>query len=151
MLKNVAKMWGERSELLKKDIMELLKENPSLGDIEYKDIVRLALDAILYDCRLDLDCIHEVDDGDYQGNLIYLIPFNVYQPSENDYLMTYIGYGSCTVCDTLQRISDGYNFDYEQQIADMMSLCKDIIEHIIRPYNFGWRKDDEWAEATVDA
>lgn len=151
MLKIIAKAWGERSELLKKEVTDLLTENTTLMDIEYKDIVRLAFDTILYDCELDLDNIHEIDDGDYQGILAYLIPFNVYTPNENDYLMTYIGYGSCEVCDVLQRISDNYDYEeLEERVTDMMGVCKDILTNTIRPYNFGWRKDDEWAEAIVD-
>lgn len=112
----------------------------------YEDLVKLSVKHILNDNineddEWDVDNISEIDNGDYQGTLLYLIPKKTYQPNEYEYLMTYVGYGSCSGCDTLINIQDS---DSEDSIEDYMCLCKDIICNIIKPYNFGWREDDKY-------
>lgn len=73
----------------------------------YEDIVKLVIEAINpeqeYDAP-DFDRIHQIDDGDYQGTLVFVIAAVGYQPS--DYWCVFIGYGSCSGCDTLQSIND---------------------------------------------
>lgn len=72
--------------------------------------------------------ICEIDDGDYQGTLLFLAPENCYQP--NAYFYTKVWYGSCTVCDTLQHIQSenpgGYPTD--DQVKDYMSLCLNMLQ-----------------------
>jgi hypothetical protein len=51
----------------------------------------------------DKDRIHKIDDGDYQGTLVFVIGAQGYQPDE--YWYTKVGYGSCSECDTLEGIS----------------------------------------------
>ena len=98
----------------------------------------------------DVGNITEIDNGDYQGTLLYLIPRDTYQPSEYDYLMTYVNYGSCSGCDTLQAIQ---NYEKEEitegQLKDFMSLCKDLICCMIKPYNCGWREEEEFLPVEV--
>lgn len=97
--------------------------------------------------KLDLDNIVEINNGGYQGTLLYLIPFYTYQPSESEYLMTYIGYGSCSCCDTLQGLElwgDYTEEEYENVIKGHISLARDILSHVIRPYNTGWRNDERF-------
>ena len=59
--------------------------------------------------------------------------------------MTYAGYGSCSVCDTLLSITDydtyGKKFN-EHQVNALLTLCKDILTNTIKPYNYGWRYKD---------
>lgn len=111
----------------------------------YEDLVKLSVKYILNDNideddKWDSDNITEIDNGHYQGTLLYLIPKKTYQPDEREYLMTYVGYGSCSGCDVLECILD----KSEDKIKDYMLLCKDIISNIIKPYNFGWREDDKY-------
>lgn len=95
--------------------------------------------------NLFIDRVHEIDDGDYQGTLIYLIPFNSYQPDPEDYRMTFAWYGSCSGCDALQSAQSwGDGKLTEQQVKDFMSICKDLICNAIKPYNYGWRHDDRF-------
>ena len=88
-----------------------------------------------------------MDNGDYQGTLLFLIPCDTYQPSEYEYLLTYVGYGSCSGCDALMSIqSDG---DYGEkltngQVRDIMCLCLNIIANMIKPYNSGWRNEEQF-------
>ena len=50
--------------------------------------------------------IHVIDDGDYQGTLLYIIPEKGYQPSE--YWAVKVSYGSCSGCDTMESIRSDY-------------------------------------------
>ena len=150
MLKVLVEKWNKNKERLSKAL-----RRTDLEHVDYKDLVRLTFDEIYNDGvgdedylwygKLDTKHITEVDDGDYQGTLLFLIPFNRYQPTECDYLMTYIGYGSCSGCDTLQGIQNDlpcYGQPTEQNIADFMGLCRDIICNTIKPYNSGWRYEE---------
>ena len=90
--------------------------------------------------------ITQVDNGDYQGTLLFLIPRNTYQPAEYDYLITYVGYGSCSGCDTLldiQSFKDGAYLN-KQQIKAFMTLSKDIVMNMRRLYNEGWRYNEAY-------
>lgn len=95
----------------------------------------------------DSEEISEIDNGEYQGTLLYLIPRKTDSPLEYDYLMTYVGYGTCSGCDTLQGIQDDIiNEISEESLEDFMTLCRDIITRMIKPYNMGWREDEEFTE-----
>jgi hypothetical protein len=140
MLKIMADKWRKNKNKLEK---ELKSRNMVYN---YKDLVKITFDCIFndegndYGKDLDIENITEIDDGEYQGTLLYLIPFNKYQPSEYDYLMTYVNYGSCSVCDTLLSIT-GYMRDLPDkgQLKELMQLCLNIIQNTIKPYNNGWR------------
>jgi hypothetical protein len=74
--------------------------------------------------------IHQIDDGDYQGTLLFVIAASGYQPS--DYWYVKVGYGSCSGCDTLQAI-DGYGGYSDEapskdQVDDYMTLALHIIQ-----------------------
>ena len=158
MLKALVKKWDKHKELLKAALAELpiVKERAYGACIEdYTDIVKLTFD-IIYNTNneeseymdADTENITVVDNGDYQGAVLYLIPINDYQPMEYEYLMTYVNYGSCSGCDTLQRIAE---LDTpEEKVRDLMILCKDIITNTIKPYNCGWREDEEFEEVNYN-
>ena len=75
--------------------------------------------------------IRRIDDGDYQGTLIYLCPLNVYQPSEEEYITTFVSYGSCSGCDTLLGISHyTTGLPTTEQVKDYMSLCLHIVQRM---------------------
>jgi hypothetical protein len=75
----------------------------------------------------DPGVVHEIDDGDYQGTLIYVIAEKAYQPSS--YWTARVSYGSCSACDTLQSIC-GYGDDppNEDQVKDYMTLALHMVE-----------------------
>ena len=75
----------------------------------------------------DPERIHEIDDGDYQGTLVYVIAAQGYQPSQYWYLK--IAYGTCSVCDTLKRIND---FDSDSPNDDQVSQYMTLALHIIQ-------------------
>jgi len=95
----------------------------------YSDIVKQIFELVIsgYDSKK----ITVIDDGDYQGTKIFIIPQDTYQPSIEDYLITDTYYGSCSGCDTLQGII-GYSDDppTEEQVKDYMMLSLHLIQKL---------------------
>lgn len=144
MIKYCKDKWNKNNNMLYNALSERLKLS-ELQDYYYDNLVKLSVQCILNDeDEWDVENITEIDNGNYQGTLLYLIPRSTCQPDETEYLMTYIGYGSCGVCDTLQGIQYGSYEDSTQIIQEYMMLCKDIICNMIKPYNNGWRHEDEF-------
>ena len=152
MLKYCYEKWDKN-----KSILEAELRKADLTSQSYKSLLELVVRCILNDGqeesydRWDSKNITEIDNGDYQGTLLFLIPKHTYQPSEYEYLMTYIGYGSCSCCDYLQRIEPWDNKDVtDETIKNFMSLCKDFVTNMIKPYNRGWRQDDNFEHVTME-
>lgn len=150
----------EQWEKNKSRLEEALKYDTELNDCSYKHLVKLVVEYIFNDS--DEDCnwrewdsekITQIDDGDYQGTLLFLIPQKTYQPCEVEYLMTYSGYGSCSGCDTLQSIQCWHyekTYPTDGQLRDFMSLCKDLVCNTIKPYNKGWGYDPDFEEVQYE-
>lgn len=154
MLKYCLDKWNANKAVL----VYKLRTDTTLNTCEYVDLVKLVVDLVLNTgepshSSWDSGNITVVDNGDYQGTLLFLIPMKCYQPSEYEYLMTYAGYGSCSGCDTLQAIQewDDNALLTETQVKDYMALCKDLLTNMVKPYNCGWRKDDMFAEVSWEA
>ena len=71
--------------------------------------------------------IHKIDDGNYQGTLLFVVGAGGYQPS--DYWSVFVGYGSCSGCDTLQNIMR-YSDDppNAEQLNDLMGLALNVVQ-----------------------
>ena len=82
---------------------DILKDKLDKHPNSYLDLVTLFVEVVCSK-RLDPKRIHEIDDGDYQGCLVYVIAEKGYQPSSYWYLK--VEYGSCSHCDTLQGTCD---------------------------------------------
>ena len=105
---------------------EFAKKHPG----SYAEIVRLVISQISdggeYD-EPDPDRVHQIDDGDWQGTLVFVIAAGGYQPT--DYWSLKIHYGSCSVCDTLQSIQDPYGDEVSpEQVDDYMTLALHIVQ-----------------------
>jgi hypothetical protein len=75
----------------------------------------------------DPDRIHEIDDGDYQGTLVFVVAATGYQPSRYWYVK--VGYGSCSGCDTLQSICDySSGPPTTEQIDQYMTLALHVVQ-----------------------
>jgi hypothetical protein len=152
MLKYCYEKWNKN-----KDKLEAALRKTDISRVEYRDLLVLTVKNILNDeddyvgPTWSTKGITEINDGDYQGTLLYLIPEDTYQPSEYEYLMTYIGYGSCSCCDLLQSIQpDSFEEIDDDDIAEFMALCKDFITNMIKPYNYGWRYNEEFEHVTME-
>ena len=154
MLNICKRKWDKNKDKLEKT----LRENQSLNRCDYLYLVKTVVDVILNDetateefKNYNTERITEIDDGEYQGTLLYVIPKKTYQPSDYDYLMTSVGYGSCNVCDTLQAIQ-GYGIfpTTEEQYADYMNLCLHLIQNMVRPFGGDWDTSDDFKTCEVD-
>jgi hypothetical protein len=99
---------------------------------DYKELVTEVIKLLHeedYRDSPDPNRITEIDDGDYQGTLVYVIAATGYQPTDYWYVKVY--YGSCSGCDTLERIRE-YDTDKpsSKQTADYMSLALHIIQNL---------------------
>lgn len=118
----------ERFDNKKNEIKETLAFllDTCKDDIDYSDIVRIVIDAIHEDDGdPNPNAIHEIDDGDYQGMLLFVIPADEWQPY--DYWYVRVFYGSCSACDTLQSILYDSD-DRDQQINDLLTLALHIFQ-----------------------
>lgn len=141
MIKEIVKAWDTNKDRL----YEFLKATPQSEYDTYKKLVRIIFEQVInpyygveaeadiwysYD-GFDIKKLVEIDDGEYQGTLIYIIPFKTYQPAQYEYITTYVDYGSCSGCDALMRIS-GYEdgLPTESQLKLYMTLCLHIVQRI---------------------
>lgn len=82
----------------------------------YVDLLRKALEIVVRDGEFgwgdepDPNRIHQINDGDYQGTLVFVIAQEGYQPYA--YWYTMVGYGSCSGCDSLQA-AWGYGDEHD--------------------------------------
>lgn len=147
MIKYCLDKWNKNHKRLE----EVMSTDRHLNVCDYSYLVKLVVDNILndeengYADTWDSNHITLIDNGDYQGTQLFLIPAKVYQPGEYAYLMTYVNYGSCSGCDTLLSIQRwGDETPTPEQLSDFMMLCKDLITNMIKPYNCGWRNEPEF-------
>lgn len=111
---------------------------------DYEDLVQLIFEVVINpylkehrensrEDGFDVKHIHTIDDGAYGGTKIFFLHKNTYQPNVGDYIYTYVYYGSCAACDTLQGIQD-YQYDAgepnDAQVKDYMRLCLHIVQNI---------------------
>ncbi len=102
---------------------------------DYETIVKKVVELIInrdYEYKIyDLKKITVIDDGDYQGTVIYIFHRKTYQPDVTDYIYTSVGYGSCSGCDTLQAIQMYHTekLPNKEQVKDYMTLCLHLIQN----------------------
>ena len=107
----------------------------NIGWITYDGLLRETIKAIADDlsnsdmalCETpDPDRITIINDGDYQGTLVFVIGAQGYQPS--NYWLTRAYYGSCSACDTLQGILDEQDSDARAQ--QLMTLALHMVQRL---------------------
>ena len=129
MIKEFVQQWDERKHLLE----DWLKENePS----EYEDIYKKLFELVVtkpngYADDWNWERFRVIDDGDYQGNLIFILCNDSYQPDLRDYIFTEVSYGSCSGCDTFEYIrnlffDEGVNTD--EQVNQYMTLALHMLQ-----------------------
>ena len=133
MIEKFTKRWFERKDSVQEKFEAKLPSS-------YREIV-VAVVEILNDAdeyeTPDPARIHEIDDGDYQGTLLYVIGAANYQP--NTYWYVKVGYGSCSVCDTLSAILDGESWLKTEEekkawkdkaVSQLMTLALHIVQEL---------------------
>ena len=142
MIKEFVEAWEKNKDKLE----EYLKTHKQEEYYSYKQLVKLLFDIVInpeidkHEGLFELTALYDtgniltIDDGDYQGTLIFVLHENRYQPSVDEYVYTNVGYGSCSGCDTLQAIhcySVGETPD-ETQLKDYMTLCLHLLQRCKR-------------------
>jgi len=98
---------------------------------DYKAIVHAVITAISKDEYDDPspERIHQIDDGNCQGTLVFVVAAGGYQP--DDYWYCRISYGSCSGCDTLEGIRK-YSEEKptEEQVSDYMTLALHVVQRL---------------------
>lgn len=130
MIKEFVERWDKYKGDLEKYFRTTRQEEYST----YEDIVIALFEEVInkedINCHeFDLEQMTIIDDGDYQGTRIFIIPLKTYQPSVEEYVITDTYYGSCSGCDTLLAISsydDG--IPNEGQIKDYMELALHLLQ-----------------------
>jgi hypothetical protein len=101
----------------------------------YKQIVEKLFELCITNadehCGFNIERMTVIDDGDYQGTKLFIIPKDTYQPSVDDYITTHTYYGSCSGCDTLQSIC-GYDYGLptEEQVKLYMTLALHLVQKL---------------------
>ena len=125
MILNYVKQWEERKHLLE----QWLNENePNSYESIYEMLFNLVVTKPNDDeySEWDWGRFVKIDDGTFQGNEIYILCSNEYQPSLTDYIFTSVAYGSCSVCDTFQSIE--MLEDKEERVKQYMTLALHMIQ-----------------------
>lgn len=136
MIKEFVEAWDERKDALR----NYLKNHKQSEYDSYSELVKLLFDIVInysYENeKWDTGKIHVIDDGDYQGYELFIIPNSTYQPSPYEYVITYQYYGSCSGCDTLLGISKYQEcFPTDEQLDEYMTLMLHLLQRC--KYLFG--------------
>lgn len=131
MVKEMISQWEENKHKLEEYFRTTTQDNYS----EYKDIVKKIFELCLLksdnDHGFNIESMTVIDDGDWGGTQIFIIPKDCYQPEVEDYIVTNTYYGSCSGCDTLQGIN--YYEDSlpsEEQIKEYMTLALHLVQKL---------------------
>lgn len=99
----------------------------------YEDILKVALEKMFgtentWDESPNPNAIHAIDDGNYQGTLLFVIAAKDYQPST--YWLTTVSYGSCSGCDTYCAINYGGDDDMNRKAKEYADLAMHMIQRM---------------------
>ena len=123
----------------KETLEEYFRTTEQREYFQYEDIVRrLFVDVINPyleengETSFDTENLHIINDGEYQGCQLFIIPKDTHQPSPYQYVWTHESYGSCSGCDLLQEIqSDGEEYGglpTENQVKQYMGLALNLLQ-----------------------
>lgn len=118
---------------------QFARDHPS----DYAAIVKAVIAAITAEGDRptpDPNRIHCIDDGDYQGTLLFVIGATGYQPY--DYWYVKVAYGTCSGCDTLEAIR-AYSDEppTPEQVRDYMMLALHIVQGLKKTAGYGEGED----------
>lgn len=129
MIKNLVKSWENHKHELE---MDIFANEDYYRYADYSDLVKKMVEFIFNTEDMNLshqsyvfNSENEIDDGDYQGYKIFFINRKTYQPSPKDYIVTFVGYGSCSGCDALM---DAQSEKLNQMTKDLMTIFLHMIQ-----------------------
>lgn len=143
MLDICKKKWAENEKVLKESINKNLdvimgdREDWDCTNDDYEKLLERTL-FIIFDGYFELDSIHQVGyDNDYQGTLVFTFCAKNNYDIPTGFFATFVYYGSCSGCDTLQCIKEKYIEEYqsknhEEIVKDLLGLCRDMVTRIVQ-------------------
>lgn len=108
---------------------------------DYEDFARLIIENIFPEWEnYKLNVAYQ---GDYTGDVIFFINADSSDcGTKIDIFLSYLRYGSCSVCDALQRAAES-----EERVEDFMRVALHFIQNMIHPfigpYECGLHKYDQ--------
>lgn len=127
MIEIFVKAWDKNKSLLEEHIKKQNQE-----ELDYATLLKWLINIVInpyidetdsFIRKFDSDKIHVIDDGNYQGSQLFIVPTNIYQPEPKDYIWTYQYYGSCSGCDLLESIREyDEGLPTEKQVKEYMML-----------------------------
>lgn len=133
MIEAIVKQWDANKHKLEEYFATTKQEDYS----DYESIVVKLFELVITEIEnewsgtdeFDVSKMTVIDDGDYQGTMIYIIPKDTYQPSVNDYVITDNYYGSCSGCDTLLAISEYEDgLPNKEQVKEYMTIALHLVQ-----------------------
>lgn len=120
--------WDARKHILRAKFAKKLPK-------DYKSIVKSVVSILGGDnsCLCpDPKRVVEIDHGEYQGTLVFVIASGGYEPDKYWYVL--VNYGSCSACDTLEGIKEdlGEGPPTSEQVDDCMTLALHIVQRLKR-------------------
>ena len=94
---------------------------------DYEEFARIIIRSVFPEWT-DYDVII-MKQGDYTGDVIFFISADT-EGSKNDIFLSYLRYGSCSVCDTLMRAAES-----EERVEDQMRIALHFIQDIKHPFS----------------
>lgn len=156
MLKEYVEAWYRNRDKLKTYFETHTQEQYAEN---YTDLLKTVIEVVINDPQkvLNVDGLIEHDSDDYQGDYIWLIPKVNAWPWVWDYMFCYIEYGSCSGCDTLLGIYQGYyetdgefgdgKLPNPQRVRDYLYLSLQLLQNM-RPLV---TDEEYWANEKFDA
>lgn len=127
--------WMERKQYFKRRLESLGEDYITDWSFTYTDIVKILFEEVINPYSeeqgllldgYDIDKMTIIDDGHYQGTLIFIIPEDTYQPCADEYLYTHNYYGSCSGCDALQHAQ---TLEFNKCLDDIMTIALHLVEN----------------------
>ena len=134
MIQEIIKKWEENKYKLEEYFSTTKQEKYGSYEAIIQQIFELVInsDEESYE-RFNINKMTVIDDGDYQGTQIFIIPKDTYQPNIDDYLITHTYYGSCSGCDVLEGIRNySSGLPTEQQVKEYMILALHLVQKMKR-------------------
>lgn len=126
MIQEFVKQWEANKHLLESRLHEA---HPSDYGELFKWLVEILYCENEYGTRPDPTRVHQIDDGDYQGTLVFVVAATGCQPSVYWYVK--VDYGSCSGCDTFGAIrSYGDDAPSDAQVSDYMTLALHMLQEL---------------------
>jgi len=122
MIQEIVNEYMEKKEKILQTIKEIEEEYSNCESLRYGSLV----EALCRNISYLSDNFRELWLGSYLGTLVFVIEN---EESEDDIYTTFVYYGSCTHCDTMQRILEDSDSE-EEKYKQLMTVCLHLIQHM---------------------